>query len=89
MKNFLKPTVGKIVLALVLLLVSSILWRMLVVFFISDTFPIGFPFQFLVAWGPCPPGQNCSEFSNLSLILDLVIWYLASALMIGRPWKKA
>jgi len=52
LKTLLKPTLLKIVLTVVFLALSSWLWRQYVISIISDTFPVGFPFQFYLAWGP-------------------------------------
>jgi hypothetical protein len=82
MKSFLQPSFAKIFLALFLFILASVIWRQVIVFMISDTFPYGFPLGFYLAWGPCPPGDNCSEFNWLWLILDLLIWYLVSALIL-------
>ena len=82
MTGFLKPNLWKILLTLALLFVSSVLWRSYIITRISDTFPIGFPFQFYLSWGPCPPGQICSEFNTLFLFLDASIWYLISAAIV-------
>lgn len=84
MANFLKPNVWKITLTLALFFVSSAIWRGIVISRISDTFPLGFPFQYSLSWGPCPPGEICSEFNGLYLIFDLVIWYVVSAWLIHR-----
>lgn len=84
MSGFIKPTLGKLMLTAGLLFASSALWRMYVISRISDTFPWGFPFQFYLAWGPCPPGQNCSEFNGLYLILDVILWYVVSAFLLDR-----
>jgi hypothetical protein len=78
MSAILKPTLLKILFALSLFLLSSFLWRIYVLSSISDTFPWGFPLQFYMAWGPCPPGQICSESNFFFLLLDLVFWYLVS-----------
>lgn len=88
MKTFLRPTALKIIFAFILFAVSSWLWRMYVVASISDTFPLGFPLQFFLAWGPCRAGQNCSETNGLYLILDIVFWYIVSALLVFRFRKK-
>jgi hypothetical protein len=63
---------------------SSILWRSYIISTISDTFPWGFPLQFYLAWGPCPPGEACSESNFFFLILDLLFWYLVSGLALFR-----
>jgi hypothetical protein len=84
MARFLRPTLWKIVLTIGLLVAASLLWRAYIVSRISDTFPLGFPFQFYLAWGPCPPGQDCSEFNGLYLLFDVVLWYAVSALLLDR-----
>ena len=84
MKTFLRPTVLKIVLTFVLLIASSWLWRMYIISTISDTFPLGFPLQFFLAWGPCQAEQNCSEFNGLYLTLDIVFWYIVGAILVWR-----
>jgi hypothetical protein len=84
MKALFKPSLLKIILTFVLLILSSYLWRMYVISRISDTFPWGFPLQFYLAWGPCPPGEICSETNFVFLILDLVFWYLVSGFVLSR-----
>ena len=88
MKTLLKPTVLKIILTLILFTAFSWLWRMFVMSTISDTFPLGFPLQFFLVWGPCQAGQNCSEFNGLYLTLDIVFWYIADAFLVFRFQKK-
>lgn len=88
MKSILKPTQSKIVFTLVLLVISGWIWRTLVISQISDTFPMGFPFQFYLAWGPCPPGEICSEFNVWYLVFDLVIWYFVSAFLLNWLQKR-
>ena len=83
MRTILKPTLLKIVLALVLFVLSSYLWRMYVISTISDTFPWGFPLQFYIGWGPCPPGEVCSESNLFFLVVDLMFWYLVSGLLLS------
>ena len=84
MKALLKPTLVKIILALGLFLLFSYLWRMHVISTISDSFPWGFPLQFYEAWGPCPPGEICSESNTFFLIVDIVFWYIVSAISVSR-----
>ena len=84
MSSILKPALLKIVLAVILFFLSSYLWRIYVLSRISDTFPWGFPLQFYVGWGPCPPGQVCSESNFFFLLLDLVFWYLVSSFVASR-----
>jgi hypothetical protein len=81
MKAIFKPTFLKILFTLVLLVVSSYLWRMVVISRISDTFPWGFPLQFYLAWGPCPPGEICSETNILFFLVDVLFWYIVSGFL--------
>lgn len=89
MVTFLKPNLWKILLAIVLFYSTSYLWRAYIMSRISDTFPRGFPFEYYMAWGPCPPGETCFEFNALYLILDLVLWYVVSAFLVERLRKRA
>jgi hypothetical protein len=88
MKAILQPMLLKILLAFILLVVSSLLWRTYIISTISDTFPWGFPLQFYLAWGPCPPGEVCSETNSLFLILDLAFWYLVSGFLVSRLVRR-
>ena len=88
MMSFLKPNLWKIIFTLILFHGSSALWRMYVISRISDTFPRGFPFQYYLGWGPCPPGEICFEFNWLYLVLDVLIWYVVSAWSVGWIQKK-
>jgi hypothetical protein len=88
MKTLLKPTVLKIIFMFVLFIAASWLRRMYVISTISDTFPLGFPLQFFLAWGPCQAGQNCSEFNSLYLALDIIFWYIVVAILVSRFQKK-
>lgn len=88
MKTLLKPTAIKLLLTLVLLVVFSYLWRLYVTSTISDTFPWGFPLQFYLAWGPCPPGELCHESNGLYFVLDLVFWYIVSGILVSRSGRK-
>jgi hypothetical protein len=87
MIKIFKPNRWTISLALILFFLSSVLSRLLVMSYISDTFPLGFPVQFFISWGPCPPNQNCSEFNGTSLVFDIIIWYAISALVVFRAKK--
>ena len=88
MKAIVQPSLLKIILALVLLVISSLIWRMYIISTISDTFPWGFPLQFYLAWGPCPPGEVCSETNFFFLILDLVFWYLVSGVLVSKIFNS-
>lgn len=87
MLKFLKPSPLKIFVALILLLGLTWLWRLKNIF-IMDTSFYGLPLTFYSAWGPCPPGEVCSEFSGLNLGLDLAFWYLVGAFIIDRFTRK-
>ena len=84
MKAIFKPTSSRIILTFALLVISSYLWRISVIARISDTFPWGFPLQFYTAWGPCPPGESCSETNVFFFILDVLFWYILSGFVISR-----
>lgn len=88
MFRILKPTLSKVMLTIGLLAAASLLWRAYIVSRISDTFPLGFPFQFYLAWGPCPPGQDCSEFNGPYLLFDVALWYAVSAFLLDRLRKR-
>ena len=84
MKQILKPDIWKILLSFALLYISSALWHVYVISRVSDTFPLGFPFQFYLGWGPCQAGQNCSESNWLFLVIDMILWYVVSAFSVDR-----
>ena len=86
MRGILKPDFWKVALAMILFYASSALWRVYVVRRISDTLPHGFPFQFYLAWGPCPAGEICFQFNWLFLVFDISIWYIVSAFVV--QWIK-
>ena len=88
MLTFLKPDLWKLLLTFALLVVSSVLWRMYIVSHISDTFPMGFPLQFYLTWGPCQAEQNCSQSNGVFLIIDLLFWYVVSAFVLDRVRRK-
>ena len=88
MKAILKPTLVKIILAVVLFVFFSWLWRTIVPMYISDTFPYGVPIPFYEAWGPCPPGENCSEFNTIWLFVDIAFWYLVTGFLMTRRQKE-
>jgi len=88
MLMFLKPSIAKLALTLAMLIISSMSWRMFTIARISDTFPMGFPLQFYLAWGPCRAGEICSESNGVFLVLDLIFWYAVSAFVIDRLGRK-
>lgn len=79
---FIRPTPWKIILAILFFALTSWLSQFLSSMFIMDTSYMGFPLQFLVSWGPCQIGSNCSEFNSLYLVLDILIWYAVSTLFV-------
>jgi hypothetical protein len=87
MKKILKPSLLKIMIAFALVLVSSMLWRAYIMATISDTFPMGFPLQFFLSWGPCKPGNICSEFNGFYLVLDVIFWYSIGAFLVSGIQK--
>jgi hypothetical protein len=88
MKTFLKPTLLKIVLTFVLLIAVSWLWQFILGLKIMDTSYFGVPMNFFITWGPCKPGDICSEFNRLYLVLDIIFWYIAVAISIFGFQKK-
>ena len=88
MKAIVQPSLLKIILGLFLLVVSSLIWRTYIISTISDTFPWGFPLQFYLAWGPCPPGEVCHETNFFFLLLDLVFWYLVSGMLVSKIFSS-
>ena len=65
MAGYLKPNLSKVASTIILLGLSSMLWRSFVVMRISDTFPLGFPFPFYESWGRArqvrfAPNSTCS-----------------------------
>lgn len=80
--GLIKPTLWKIILTILLFALVSWLSQFLSSMFIMDTSYTGFPLQFLVSWGPCQIGSDCSEFNGLYLVLDILVWYMVSALFV-------
>jgi len=91
-KEFFKPTIGKIILFIVLFLISFFI---LSKFFIlaGDPFPQGFPFTFVQFSGCSTPSPNsCWDTkmtSYFNLFLDIIFWYLISCIIfpIFRKYK--
>jgi hypothetical protein len=84
MLKLLTPSIAKIGLTLILLVVSAALWRAYIIAHIGDSFPFGFPFVFWESWGPCRPGENCAAGRWWALMLDIIIWYSVSAVILTR-----
>lgn len=81
MLKFLKPSLLKIVITLVLFPGLTWLWSLKNRFIMDASF-YGLPLTFFTVWGPCRPGETCSEFSSLNFGLDVVFWYLVGALLV-------
>lgn len=77
-KEFLKPDLRKIVVFIILFISSSF------IYFNTDFYFLGFPMSFYVRT-PCF-GLTCPGwiwgFSLQYLLVDLVIWYLVSCLIV-------
>ncbi len=84
----LKPSLLKLASTFVLFFAVDWLWRSTVGSLIMDTSYFGLPLRYFITWGPCQAGQNCSEFNGLYLGLDLVFWYIISAALVAKFWKK-
>ena len=83
-----KPSLPKLAAALVLFFAVDWLWRITIGRVIMDVSYFGLPLRYLIAWGPCQAGQDCSEFNGVYLGLDLVFWYIISAALVTKFWKK-
>ena len=85
--RFLKPSLLKIVVTLVLFIGMTWLWSLKNMFIMDASF-YGLPLTFYTVWGPCPPGEVCSEFGSLNFGLDLALWYLVGAFLVDRFSRK-
>jgi len=92
-KDFFKPTIGKIILLIVLFFLSTIIWDWITPVMSGGSSDIGFPFSFLsfVQWyrGGGPPVSR-TIFSLPLLIVDIIIWYLVSCGIVAlyKKYKK-
>jgi len=84
MKSILKPSKSKSIIALILLILTSWLWRVIVPIFLSDTFPYGFPLPFYDSGGPCRPQDDCSSFNLWWFFIDLIFWYVITGMLLRR-----
>jgi len=88
--KFIKPISIYIFLTLILFIGSSYIWQMTVGNMLADTSFAGYPIHFYTAWGPCAPGQTCTEFSPLNLILDFIFWLIIGAILVELyKWLRA
>ncbi len=84
--HFLKPTIGKIVVTIILLVLAHVV-QILIRAGIVDYWVIGVPFHFEQTWGPCLPEEICYSFNWFLLIIDIIFWYLISCFIVFL-WKK-
>ena len=82
LKEFFKPTTGKIILTAILFIIFGFLFQTA-----TDVRMYGLPFLYYEKTIiPCPPSvPNCNDniyFNIFYLFLDLIIWYLISCLII-------
>lgn len=82
MLKFLKPSLLKIVVTLILFPGLTWLWSLKNMFIMDASF-YGVPLTYFTVWGPCRPGETCSEFSSLNFGLDIVFWYLVVAFFVA------
>ena len=85
--RFLKQSLLKIVVTLVLFVGLTWLWSLKNMFIMDASF-LGLPLTFYSVWGPCQVGQACSEFSILNFALDLAFWYIVGAFLVDRFARK-
>ncbi len=88
MKQILKPTLLKIIVTFVLLIAVGWLWQAILGLTLMDTSYFGVPMHFYITWGPCKPGNTCSEFNGLYLALDIIFWYIVGAILVFWFRKK-
>lgn len=80
MKSLLFPTPKKLLLAVFLFFAFGwFVWPAIIESQITDWFPSGFPLA-IHAVGLCI--DDCIRFSWLALIVDVSLWYFASAILI-------
>jgi len=80
--SFFFPTSPKLILAMVLFFVFGwIVWPTIITSLVTDWYPVGFPFT-IHAVGLCPPPGACIEFRSIALLLDGVLWYFISAIIV-------
>jgi hypothetical protein len=87
MLKFLKPSLLKMVVTLILFVGLTWLWGLRNMFIMDASFH-GLPLTFYTAWGPCQAGQACSEFNGLNFGLDLAFWYFVGAFLVDRLARK-
>lgn len=90
MKEFLRPSIAKLIMTVVIFIVASYLWKMAHVVYDASFF--GFP-----AWvmgrdefcGPPEVDPNCGLpfYSWSGALIDMVFWYAISVLLLGLYGK--
>ena len=89
MKYFLEHILGWSILAAILFMCSTFLWRLITGSIFMDSFFIGFPLNYYHGTGLCPPGETCTEFNSLNLVLDFIFWLIVSPILfeVHKRWK--
>jgi hypothetical protein len=81
-KHFLKPDWRKIVIFVVLFIAIFLIgyYKYLTL----DSWTFGIPFEFSSGYGPCPYPNviECNKNNFIFLVLDIIIWYILSCLII-------
>ena len=80
-KRFLKPDWRKIKFFIILLVIIFLV-DLIKSYYTYDYWTWGIPFVFSRVWGPCPEGMKCGGSDFRFLILDIVILYIASLLIV-------
>ena len=91
MSDFLKPTIFKINLAIVLLVVVGyIIWPLITGLSGADMVPLGFPMATRTLDFSAAGAQTPIDFGNLEQVnflavgVDVLVWYLASCAYVQR-----
>ena len=82
--SFLFPSTGKLLLATLLFFIYGwMVWPPIVISMISDWQPVGFPLIIHASSYLCPPPTGiCVDFVWVAFIVDVVFWYLVSAIIV-------
>jgi hypothetical protein len=86
-ESFLFPTPKKLILTAVLFFIFGwIVYPITITSIITDWHPVGFPLT-IRASGFCAPTFVCVEFNWFSLIIDILVWYTLSSVVIHKRLK--
>ena len=81
LNEFIKPTIGKIILTITLFIVITYLFQYLIITY--DATLIGFPSAFYTSSCGFKGTENCESFKIINFILDIAFWYLISCILIS------